>query len=80
MTMIPESDMPETVDIRIDEDLCAASALCQRVAPTLFSMPDDADTALALQSSVSDPRLIALAEEAAEGCPTMAIILGRRHS
>jgi ferredoxin len=70
--------MAEPVDITIDEELCAASALCQRVAPQLFSMPDDEDTAVVLQSPVEDPALIALAEEAADGCPTMAILLSSR--
>ncbi len=70
--------MADPVEISIDEELCAASALCQRVAPQVFSMPDDQDTAVALQRSVTDPELIALAEEAADGCPTMAILLSSR--
>jgi ferredoxin len=70
--------MTESVEISIDEELCAASALCQRVAPQVFSMPDDEDTAVVLQPSVSDPELIALAEQAADGCPTMAILLSSR--
>lgn len=70
--------MAEPVEIRIDEELCAASALCQRVAPQVFSMPDDEDTAVALQPTLTDPELIALAEQAADGCPTMAILLSSR--
>ena len=61
--------------VRIDADLCAASALCQRVAPEIFSVPDDADTALVLVDPVSDPSQIALVTDAAAGCPTGAIVI-----
>lgn len=60
---------------RIDPELCAASALCQRVAPEIFSVPDDADTAVMLVDSVSDPAQIALIRDAAAGCPTGAIVI-----
>ncbi len=64
--------------IRIDEDCCAASAMCQRIAPQIFSMPDDADTAILLMDVVSDPAQIALAREAEEACPTRAIDVEER--
>ena len=61
--------------IRIDEEACAASAMCQRIAPPIFSMPDDADTAIVLIEAVDDPAQVALAQEAAKACPTGAIII-----
>ena len=61
--------------ITIDPELCAASAMCKRIAPQLFDLPDDADTAIVLQETVDDPELVALAAEAESGCPTLAIVL-----
>ena len=49
--------------------------MCQRIAPQIFSMPDDADTAIVLMGPVDDPAQMALAREAAEACPTGAIII-----
>jgi ferredoxin len=63
--------------ISIDPDLCAASAMCKRIAPQLFDLPDDSDTAIVLQETVDDPELVTLAEEAESGCPTVAIVLTR---
>jgi ferredoxin len=62
-----------TLHIQIDADLCAASAMCQRIAPDIFLMPDDADTAIVLTPAVTDPGQIRLAQEARGACPTQAI-------
>jgi ferredoxin len=62
-------------EVTIDSDLCAASAMCQMIAPKLFSMPDDADWATVLKSPISDPAELALVEEATTACPTQAILL-----
>jgi ferredoxin len=70
-----ESD--HTVGVWIDPELCAASGMCRRIAPTVFDLPDDADTAVVLQETVSDPELIRLAEQAESECPTQAIVLRR---
>ena len=64
-----------SIHISVDPELCAASAMCKRIAPQLFDLPDDADTAVVLQKTVDDPALVALAEEAESGCPTLAIVL-----
>ena len=61
--------------VRIDDDLCAASAMCQRIAPAIFDVPDDADWAQVLLPVLTDPGQIALAREAADACPTGAIII-----
>jgi ferredoxin len=72
-----EGAVKESVSVSVDETLCAASAMCKRIAPQVFHLPDAADTAVVLQSPVTDPELIKLAEEAEQGCPTMAILLER---
>ncbi len=63
--------------IRVDEELCAASAMCKRLAPQVFDLPDDADTAVVLQPTVTDPEVIVLVEEAEGACPTLAIVVDR---
>ena len=72
-----EASTSQAVEITVDKDLCAASAMCPRIAPLLFSLPDDADTAIVLQERITDPEQIKLAEEAEAACPTLAIILKR---
>ncbi len=69
--------MTTSVHLSVDPELCAASAMCKRIAPQLFDLPDDADTAVVLQEVVDDPELVKLAEEAESGCPTLAIVLKR---
>jgi ferredoxin len=64
-----------TIRISVDAELCAASGMCPRIAPALFELPDDADTAVVLEPVVSDPALMKLAEQAARECPTEAIVL-----
>jgi ferredoxin len=66
------------IEVRVDEELCAASAMCKRLAPQIFDLPDDADTSIVLQPTLEDPELIALAEEAESACPTLAIVIERR--
>ena len=72
-----EGAAPQSVSVSIDETLCAASAMCKRIAPQVFDLPEDADTAVVLQSPVTDPDVIKLVEEAEQGCPTLAILLER---
>jgi ferredoxin len=64
--------------VSVDEDCCAASAMCKRIAPQIFDMPDDADTAIVLMEVVTDPAQIDLAREAQEACPTQAIEIEER--
>jgi ferredoxin len=72
-----EEAVKQSVSVSVDESLCAASAMCKRIAPQVFDLPEDADTAVVLQSPVTDPELIKLVEEAEQGCPTVAILLER---
>jgi ferredoxin len=66
-----------SIRVSVDDELCAASAMCKRLAPQIFSLPDDADTAIVLQPTIDDPELIALAEETESACPTLAIVIDR---
>jgi ferredoxin len=59
--------------ITVDEGRCAASTTCVLVAPDLFELPPDGDTAHVKAALVDDPGLIELAREAEESCPTGAI-------
>jgi ferredoxin len=63
------------VKLSVDEDLCAASALCTRIAPELFELPDDSYTAVVLRPEVSDDAALAAARDAVASCPAMAISL-----
>lgn len=72
-----EGSADQPLHVTVDENLCAASATCKRIAPQVFDLSDDADTAIVLQTPVTDPAQIALTEEAEESCPTMAILLKR---
>lgn len=63
--------MGRRLRIRIDYDRCVGSAICVRIAPAVFALND------AGQSSVLDPGADNTEKvlEAAEGCPTMAILV-----
>jgi ferredoxin len=65
--------MSDEVNVSVDVDSCVASALCKRLAPTLFDLPEDSEAAVVLKSRVSEPGEVALAWEAKDGCPGMAI-------
>lgn len=59
--------------VRVDQELCAASAMCFHVASDVFSVPDDADWATVATPVVTDPAPAERVREAAEACPTGAI-------
>jgi ferredoxin len=63
--------MHRRLRVRIDYNLCVGSAICVRIAPGVFVLND------ASQSSVRDPGGNSTEKvlEAAEGCPTMAIVV-----
>lgn len=68
--------MPDTPDRRyqvyIDPELCAASAVCARLAPDLFVLEDYADTAAPVEAMV-DAAGLERVREVAKRCPTWAI-------
>lgn len=61
--------------VKVDPQLCAASAMCTRIAPSILELPDGSDWAVVLQPTVSDADQIELAREAMEACPTGAITI-----
>lgn len=60
--------------IEVDLALCHGHAQCEEVAPEIFEVRDDGYAAL-LITETSEPRLCALAQEAALRCPAEAILL-----
>jgi ferredoxin len=63
------------IKVTVEEQLCAASAMCKRIAPSIFDLPDDADWAVVLTPVVSGDEQVKLAREAFDACPTQAIVL-----
>jgi ferredoxin len=61
--------------ITVDETRCAASTTCVLVAPDLFEIPSGADSAHVRTAVVEGDDLIALARDAEESCPTLAIVV-----
>lgn len=72
------TDFEQTVGVAVDAQRCVATGLCCRLAPRVFALPDDAGTAVVLLADLTDPELIAQAEQAEEECPNEAILLSRR--
>jgi ferredoxin len=64
------------VHLSVDKLRCAGSAFCVRIAPELFEL--DAE---GLASPISDgdvpPELEEAAEDAANACPTTAVVIER---
>ena len=58
------------IKVTVDEQLCAASAMCKRIAPRIFDLPDDARLGRVLHACVSDDEQVKLAREAFDACPT----------
>ena len=70
------SAMPGPTDRRylvyVDAELCAASAVCMRLAPDLFELDDFADTAAPLEA-LADAETLERVKAVASKCPTWAI-------
>ncbi len=63
------------VRLSVDPMRCRGSQSCITFAGELFEWPDGSETAVARVALVEDPALVELAEEAAETCPTAAILV-----
>ncbi|MFQ6112197.1 MAG: ferredoxin [Nitrospinota bacterium] len=59
------------MQVRIDRDKCSGDELCVQIAPGVFEM-DDEGIAIVIDPQGEDEETI---REAAEACPTEAIIL-----
>lgn len=57
--------------IRVDLDLCIGAANCVAIAPTVFDLNEEGKAYVLDPASADDETII----EAAESCPTQAIIL-----
>jgi len=60
------------VKVRVDHDLCSGDEICTQVCPEIFEMEDD--KAVAKIEEVLDD-LKQCAKEAADSCPSEAIII-----
>ncbi len=59
------------MNARVDRDLCIGAANCVAIAPTVFQLDDERKAIILDVSSVDEDTLM----EAAESCPTSAIIV-----
>jgi ferredoxin len=56
---------------RVDRDICVGSAMCVATAPEVFELDNDGFSRVVNPDAGSDELL----REAAEGCPSQAIVL-----
>jgi ferredoxin len=62
------------VKVTVDEDLCTACGLCVDTCPEVFDLGDDDDVAQ-VKVDVVPEEFEELCEQAAEECPSEAIII-----
>mgnify|MGYP000064828135 FL=1 len=63
--------MARRLRIRVDYDRCAGSSICVLTAPGVFRLNENGQSAVIDPTAESEEKVL----EAAEGCPTMAIIV-----
>ena len=66
--------MTETLQARVDPEVCVGTGMCEATAPELFEVGDDGISHV-LRDDVP-PELLDKARKAAEACPTRALTLG----
>jgi len=62
------------VKVTVDEDLCTACGLCVNTCPEVFDLGDDDDVAQ-VKMDVVPEEFEELCEQAADECPSEAIII-----
>jgi len=65
--------MSDSVRVKVDNELCVGTGICEATAPDLFEIGDDGISHV-LKDEVP-AELVAAAREAAENCPTRALAL-----
>lgn len=60
------------MDVTVDIDACVGTGQCESICPEVFSV----GTVVSLLTDRPDPSLHAVVREAAEACPTQAIMIG----
>lgn len=60
--------------VKIDEATCVACGVCVDMAPEIFKIDEDKGVAVVIKEEV-DGELLEKAKEAAENCPSGAIII-----
>ena len=63
------------IEIRVERTFCSRSGFCEGAAPEIFELRAGEDAAHVKLPHVEDEDAIQLARDAAEICPTMAIII-----
>jgi ferredoxin len=73
-TLLIQSSRGRSMKVRIDEDLCLSSRVCEDSCPDVFKVNDDTNIAEVIKTDFSeeDEKCI---REAAENCPGQAIIV-----
>jgi ferredoxin len=67
------ADIPKTYSATVSHDLCVGIAMCMQHAPGAFDFDDEGLSVFQPNGEWTDEEV----EEAADGCPTSAIRLGR---
>lgn len=65
-------DEEDTMDVKVERELCIGSGYCVRLAPEVFAL-DEEEIAVVLEPVSADEEKL---ERAAETCPAGAIFLG----
>jgi ferredoxin len=65
--------MSDSARVKVDNELCVGTGICEATAPDLFEIGDDGISHV-LKDEVP-AELVAAAREAAENCPTRALSL-----
>ena len=63
------------IRISVHAGMCARSGYCERLAPNIFKIPDDADSVTAPAELITDAADIGLVLEAESVCPTGALFV-----
>ncbi|OBH10420.1 ferredoxin [Mycobacterium sp. E1747] len=66
------------IDIRIEKTFCSRSGFCEGAAPEIFELRPGENYVHLKADHVDDEDAVQFARDAAEICPTMAILIEER--